>query len=130
MIGVECNLFCLRKVFIDSLVEFKFINVVNRDEFFRLDFGSVEDVKVEVVFFGFGDCLNVKFLFWECVVLNSFFKIFLVEIRVLISQFESFILDKGVYIEVWCLVEFDEVVFVFIVDKCEGVDIKVLYYLV
>src|SRR6266511_4206751 len=115
MASTKGTLFNLREELVDGPVKHEFSNIMKRNEILGPNFGSVEDVKVKLVFVLLLDNLDGKVPFGENARFNGLFQILTVEIckglidiskiqrfkyehtRVLTAYFQSFVPDEAVY---------------------------------
>jgi len=70
--GTKSDLFCFCEKIVRITVKYEFSDTTERDEFFRDDFGRVEEVEFEVIGIGRFDDLEVEFVFGVSTRLDSF----------------------------------------------------------
>lgn len=128
--GAKSNLLRLGKVLIDVTVEFKFPDILHRNQFLGPNFRRVKDIKVKSVRFRFLQRLNSKFPSWVGTVVDCAVKIFAMEVWILAADLEGFIPDKGVDAEFRGQMKFDECPLVLLVDEAIGIDSEPLHHAV
>lgn len=113
------SLFCFGEEFVHIAVQTELSYVADGNQILWPDFSGVKNVEIKLVLFRFRDDLDSKFPLGIAAVFDGFHQILPVEIRILTSQFKSFIPDKGVDAELRRPDELDEVTFAFGVDQSE-----------
>lgn len=129
MCCAEGSLFGLREVFVDILVELQLANVSDGKQFFRPDFRGVENVEVEFVLAALGTHLDAEFPGRVDAHVDRGVEVLAVEVRILASEFQSFVPDERMDPKCGREVEFDEVSLEAVVlGQCVGVDAEPLHH--
>jgi hypothetical protein len=130
MSSTECNLLGLSEVFVDILVELQFSNISHRQDLLRPNFSGIKDIEVELILTRFRTDLYTELPGWEDSTVNSAIKILAMEISVLTSDRQCFILDQRMDSQWECEVKLDKVTDTFCVRQSIRVNTKTLHHAV
>lgn len=128
--GAEGDLLGLGEELVGVAVELHLTNVADGNEVLGPDLGGIENIEVELVLVLLGNGLDTELPLGIGTVLDSLPEILAVEVRVLTSQLQGLIPNKGVDTELGSPDELDKVTLALGVDEGKGVDTETLHHAV
>ena len=121
MPGMEGDLFGLGKKVLRIPIEGQFPDTLHRHEFFRNQFGRIEEIKIEFVLILFFDDLHAKLPFRKVAIFDGFPQIAPMKVRIQTGNFLRFIPHDRMHAQDRLPVKFDKPRFSLVVDKSKGV---------